>query len=110
MLHNGDFLYMVTWEPNALIARIPDTNFFCSSPCGGYSYCSNDGVCACANGYIEGPEGDCITFHQHQTIQDIEVATGWAVAFGILSGIALLLAIAGWALWWRRKNSFYSQF
>jgi len=112
---HGDFLYLVTFEADAQLARIQISKHFCTSFCGTYGYCdSQPNNCRCSQGYdfnvTQSPDDPkvCIPKHEVDVITNIVTERGAAIALGILFFVALIAAIAGWVMWWRSRQSMYS--
>jgi len=115
MLIVDDFLYFVTWEPNAFLARIQISGRFCKLFCGTYGYCADSkaNLCLCAPGY-KNPESNtngpiqCLPSREVDIYLNVINERGLAIAFGILFFVALIAAAGGWAMWWRGRKSVYS--
>jgi len=115
MLVVDDYLYLVTWEPNALIARIQTTKHFCKIFCGTYGYCADGptNLCQCAPGYknpASNTDGQiqCLPAHEVDIYENVIMERGLAIAFGILFFVAFIAAAGGWVMWWRGRKSVYS--
>jgi len=113
MLVNGDYLYMVTWEANAQAGRISTTKSFCTEICGTNGYCVSTPApqCFCSPGFSRDPATpffNCITSHEHDIYQTVLVDRSLSITLGILFGLALVAAIAGWFLWWKSYKTRYS--
>jgi len=116
MVYQDEFLYMVTDEPNAQIARISLIRF-CDIFCGPLAYCiaqdtSVPGICSCTEGY-ELPPGifDTVMCLPHR---DVNVITNMinqetgAYVFLVLFLITLIIGIIGWGMWWRARRVTYN--
>jgi len=109
----GDFLYLVTFEADAQLARMSISQHFCNNFCGTHGYCVIN-RCLCAPGYdfnVTQSPNDlkvCIPKHQVDIINNIINERGVAIALGILFFIAFIAAVAGWVMWWRSRKSQYS--
>jgi len=103
------WLFFTTYEPDAKIVRMLKTNF-CETYCGDSGYCLH-GSCLCRAGFQFDPmhpaEG-CVSSALVVAEQQEKHNADTTVALGILFGIALATAIAGWGLWWRNRSSVYS--
>jgi len=115
MLVVDDFLYLVTWEPNAQLARIRLSQHFCKIFCGTYGYCADGrtNLCQCAPGYKNPSTNNdgaiqCLPAHEVDTYLNVINERGLAIAFGILFFVAFIAAAAGWVMWWRSRKSVYS--
>jgi len=111
-----DFLYLVTYEADAQLARIQISNHFCPIFCGAHGFCTlvqNIPECSCAPGFDFNKTQtttikDCIPKHEVDIIDHIIQERGVAIALGILFFIAFIAAVAGWVMWWRSRQSQYS--
>jgi len=110
----GDWLYMVTYEPDAQFARIQLSKRFCNNFCGTFGYCvAKPNICGCATGYtlnITSSTNDtntCVPKHEVDINTTINNERGVAIALGILFFIAFFAAVAGWIMWWRARQSHY---
>jgi len=108
----GDFLYLVTWEPDAQLARIQISQHFCLNFCGTYGFClGQPSICACANGFSQNMTSEaksCVPKHEIDIDEHIKEERGVAIALGVLFFVALIAAAAGWAMWWRSRKSVYT--
>jgi len=109
----NDFLYLVTFEPDAQLGRIQISTLFCNKFCGTHGYCSGQNLCLCAQGYAFNAttvgNNTCVPKHEVDIVTNIINERGVAIALGILFFIALIAAVAGWVMWWRSRKSQYSQ-
>jgi len=114
LVRNG-FLYLATWEPSAKVGRIDLKQSFCNNFCGAYAYCSQPpNGCSCIQGYVfndtdtSNPK-PCVPKHEVDIQRIVREERSLAITLGILFGVALLGAIAGWVLWWRgRRRAVYN--
>jgi len=115
MVYNGGFLYIVTDEPNAQIARI-SLERFCDIFCGRNAYCiaaDNDkpGICTCSEGYDLPPAvfdtEQCMPHRDVEIITNVISEETAAYVFLVLFVLTLIIGIIGWFMWWRSRNSAY---
>jgi hypothetical protein len=113
MVYVRPYIYFGTYEPDAQLARVPKSSF-CGFPCQPNSYCLF-GVCTCFDGYSSnnnqrGPNGQLVCLGNSIQITQIKAnkETGAAAALGILWAFSLVVAIAGWYLWWKARAAAYS--
>jgi len=107
MLVNNNFLYLVTYEPNAQLGRISTSNF-CKQYCSDYGYCNGGTNCACIKGYEQDTAIKtsfvCAPSHIIQYQNTIIAERGAAAAFGILFAVAIIVGVLGWFMWFKRQT------
>jgi len=115
MLVVDDFLYLVTWEPNAQLARINLPQHFCKIFCGTNGYCAEgkSNLCLCAPGYKNPSDNtvgviQCLPAHEVDVYKNVINERGLAITFGILFAVAFIAAAGGWVMWWRSRKVDYS--
>jgi len=107
MYYINGTIYIVTFEPNAVIGRISEKNF-CNTFCSTHGYC-NAGTCACIKDYDKDPVRQnfiCAPTHYIQNQYVVQSEQGAAAAFGVLFVISLIAGVLGWFLWFRGQSSF----
>jgi len=98
------WLYFSTYEPDAKIVRIADNNF-CETWCQDVGYCKG-GLCYCRPGYQVDhlhPSFGCRPTPIVEAEEAENSSEKASLALGILFGITVVVAIAGWTSWWRVK-------
>jgi len=101
------WLFYTTYEPDAKLVRLFRANF-CEHYCGDFGYCLQ-GHCYCRDGYQLPSQIDQGCLPKELIVAELnrQNSTNATVALGILFGFALLIAVLGWFLWWRRKQASY---
>jgi len=98
-------IYMVTYEPNAELGRLPDLNF-CPIYCSKYGYCAA-GTCLCIKDFDKDPlrtDFQCAPSHYVQNEYTVQSEQGAAAAFGVLFVISIIAGVLGWFLWFRGQS------
>jgi len=110
-LYIDPYLYFGTYEPNAILARVHGKNAFCTQLCPKHGFCERE-RCRCGPGFeakvdsfgiIIRCEGALLGSYEHVLF----ITEQSSIALGVLFGIALLVAIAGWYMWWRARKTAY---
>jgi len=102
IVSTAEHVYFVTYEQHAKIARVSVDNF-CPHTCDGFvGYC-HKGACACPHGYkLAGDGRRCEEALASGHSSD--KSHGGEVALGILFAFAVIIAAAGWFLWYKGRS------
>jgi len=101
-----EHVYFITREQHSKVFRVAKTDF-CTSSCPYDGYCTK-GVCGCKPGYILSANKEFCEVRPGINSEKIVVERGAAVAMGILFALTVIVAAAGWFLWYKGKRSSYS--
>eukprot|EP01130_Rhizamoeba_saxonica_P001297 TRINITY_DN11176_c0_g1_i1.p1 TRINITY_DN11176_c0_g1~~TRINITY_DN11176_c0_g1_i1.p1 ORF type:complete len:523 (-),score=117.36 TRINITY_DN11176_c0_g1_i1:30-1541(-) len=109
MLVVDGFVYFVTWEPNAVIGRIPQINF-CSKWCGNHGFCNGaTSSCGCLPEYEQNPDveyADCIPKFVVELENEIKNNAGATTTLSVFLGLTLGAAALGWFLYYRIRKGY----
>jgi len=100
-LYYDPYIYMATYEPDGKLARL-NINNFCSLWCSSHGYCQ-EASCVCKTGYTNDATQGCIASTETTEPASIDVRV---VSLAIVSGVAIVIAIIGWILWFKNKGSY----
>jgi hypothetical protein len=99
-----DHVYFSTYEQHSKIFRLNKLDF-CQNECPYNGYCDKE-ICRCNSGF-EFNAGNCEL--PPRRVTEIDFNTSTSIAFGVLFSIAVLVAIIGWVLYYRKSKEGYSR-
>jgi len=95
------YIYMATYEPDGKLARLHINNF-CNLWCTSNGYC-RDASCVCKRGYTPDATQGCVA---SETPAPSNSSDATVVSLAVVTGVAIVIAIVGWILWFMNKPNY----
>jgi len=101
-----DHVYFITHEQHSKVFRV-NKHDFCDDVCPYNGYCLR-GKCTCSTPWLLSKDLKACELPVGADKEHVVVEKGAAVAMGVLFAVTVVVAAAGWFLWYKGKHSAYS--
>jgi len=95
------YVYLATYEPDGKLGRLHINNF-CNLWCSSNGYC-REASCVCKRGYTPDTTRGCVA---ETPASNSPSSDATVVSLAVVTGVAIVIAIVGWILWFMNKPNY----